>query len=717
MVRHHGAAFLETQFDHLIASCHAYNFAKATSTCSTPPSVFIPAPIPSLETQTQELSPPVTLKRIFKLFALSGQLDLLCDQWATTIKRHGNILVRHYLGIGDSVMGEHQFIPTSTHHLGASIALLLQASDPDRPSFSFVPLQLPPSKLTSPRQLLRHLIGEILLMKNSLSYLLTEACEEDERFATALRTSVECFINGTNEVANGVAMLLAKHCDSLMQAGWRDTEIERGLMHEAQVWVIDAFRALSSKDHFEAFYKKDLGRRLLLGKSSSDEGETSMIKKLKSECGASFVAAMEGMFKELERSKEIFAQFQLAHEAQRDVKALGIQFEVHVLGEVYWPAAGLNPPTGDKGAKGQTAVEGDAAGGKQSWDATGGVTLLKNVGATGQSSSDRVGEVTQAALIPQVPYGGIKLPSSPCKLQDLFEAFYLKHHKGRKLRWLVPLGGCTIRALFGFRRGDGLAIGGRDEHGIAGASDSKEAFTPQGRASKSGTPTVIIATDDDSSPTVRNPSDHPPSLNMSDGDSIRSNQGDTTVMRHDERSGKISRYDLVMSQLQAVSLLLFNTHKELSMKHIHDATGIEMEELSRQLMALSFNPKSRVLVKQPAGVKEWAPSDVYTVNDDFNARTSHVVINQVQLKETRAEAEETSNRVESDRSQHVDASIVRVLKGRGKMTHSLIVSEVVQHLNKFNPTHELIKSRISNLIERDFIARDPGDTDVYHYVS
>eukprot|EP00923_Selenidium_pygospionis_P042822 GHVN01073908.1.p1 GENE.GHVN01073908.1~~GHVN01073908.1.p1 ORF type:complete len:446 (-),score=82.74 GHVN01073908.1:364-1668(-) len=434
---------------------------------------------------------------------------------------------------------------------------------------------------------------------------------------------------------------------------------------------------------------------------------------------------MEGMFKELERSKEIFAQFQLAHEAQRDVKAVGIQFEVHVLGEVYWPAAGLNAQTGDKGAKGQTAVEGVAAGRKQSWDATGGVTSLKNVGVTGQSGSDRVGEVTQAALIPQVPYGGIKLPSSPCKLQDLFEAFYLKHHKGRKLRWLVPLGGCTIRALFGFKRGDGRVTGSeahnRDEHEIAGgevnATDSKEAFTPQGRASKSGTPTVIIATDDDSSPTVRNPLEHPPSLKMSDGHPSRSNQEDTTVMGHDERRGKLSRYDLVMSQLQAVSLLLFNTHKELSMKHIHDATGIEMEELSRQLLALSFNPKSRVLIKQPAGVKEWAPSDVYTVNDDFNARTSHVVINQVQLKETRAEAEETSNRVESDRSQHVDASIVRVLKGRGKMTHSLIVSEVVQHLNKFNPTHELIKSRISNLIERDFIARDPGDTDVYHYVS
>jgi hypothetical protein len=35
---------------------------------------------------------------------------------------------------------------------------------------------------------------------------------------------------------------------------------------------------------FEAFYKKDLAKRLLLGKSASIDAEKSMIGKLKAEC-------------------------------------------------------------------------------------------------------------------------------------------------------------------------------------------------------------------------------------------------------------------------------------------------------------------------------------------------------------------------------------------------------------------------------------------------
>lgn len=41
------------------------------------------------------------------------------------------------------------------------------------------------------------------------------------------------------------------------------------------------FRYLQGKDVFEAFYKKDLAKRLLLGKSSSFDLEKSMISKLK----------------------------------------------------------------------------------------------------------------------------------------------------------------------------------------------------------------------------------------------------------------------------------------------------------------------------------------------------------------------------------------------------------------------------------------------------
>jgi hypothetical protein len=51
------------------------------------------------------------------------------------------------------------------------------------------------------------------------------------------------------------------------------------------------------KDVFEAFYKKDLARRLLLNRSVSADAEKSCIAKLKAECGSQFTNKLEGMFK------------------------------------------------------------------------------------------------------------------------------------------------------------------------------------------------------------------------------------------------------------------------------------------------------------------------------------------------------------------------------------------------------------------------------------
>lgn len=60
---------------------------------------------------------------------------------------------------------------------------------------------------------------------------------------------------------------------------------------------------------FEAFYKKDLAKRLLLGKSASIDAEKSMIGKLKAECGSQFTNKLEGMFKDMDLSKDIMKSF------------------------------------------------------------------------------------------------------------------------------------------------------------------------------------------------------------------------------------------------------------------------------------------------------------------------------------------------------------------------------------------------------------------------
>ena len=67
-------------------------------------------------------------------------------------------------------------------------------------------------------------------------------------------------------------------------------------MHDSA--PIPVRRGAQGKDVFEAFYKKDLAKRLLLGRSASNDAEKGMITKLKAECGAQFTNKLEGMFKD-----------------------------------------------------------------------------------------------------------------------------------------------------------------------------------------------------------------------------------------------------------------------------------------------------------------------------------------------------------------------------------------------------------------------------------
>lgn len=59
---------------------------------------------------------------------------------------------------------------------------------------------------------------------------------------------------------------------------------------------------------FEAFYRKDLARRLLLRKSAVQEREEQVVAALRAECGAQYVSKIEGMFKDLAASQDVLTR-------------------------------------------------------------------------------------------------------------------------------------------------------------------------------------------------------------------------------------------------------------------------------------------------------------------------------------------------------------------------------------------------------------------------
>lgn len=104
-----------------------------------------------------------------------------------------------------------------------------------------------------------------------------------------------------------LVFISAKFVDCKLRAGNKEAteeELERLL---DKIMVL--FRFIHGKDVFEAFYKKDLAKRLLVGKSASVDAEKSMLSKLKQECGGGFTSKLEGMFKDMELSKDINIAF------------------------------------------------------------------------------------------------------------------------------------------------------------------------------------------------------------------------------------------------------------------------------------------------------------------------------------------------------------------------------------------------------------------------
>ena len=68
--------------------------------------------------------------------------------------------------------------------------------------------------------------------------------------------------------------------------------------------TIAVFRYLTDKDVFERYYKNHLAKRLLLGRSVSDDAERQMLSKLRLECGHQFTQKLEGMFHDMKLSAE-----------------------------------------------------------------------------------------------------------------------------------------------------------------------------------------------------------------------------------------------------------------------------------------------------------------------------------------------------------------------------------------------------------------------------
>jgi cullin-4 len=226
------------------------------------------------------------------------------------------------------------------------------------------------------------MIREIIGLKKRVDAILDQ-CFNDITFRDAAKDAFGYFMNMRS---NRPAELLAKHMDSILKGGGK-AKFSEDDVETALDSCLALFRFISGKDAFEAFYKKDLAKRLLFNRSFSIDTEKSAISRLKAECGAHFTSKLEGMFTDSDLSKDIMSSFRGSQEAAKELAAVcpGTDISVQVLTSGLWPTYPL----------------------------------------------------TECNFMPSLA-GGL----------EVFKKHYLEKYSGRKLMWLHSLGTCVMKAQF-----------------------------------------------------------------------------------------------------------------------------------------------------------------------------------------------------------------------------------------------------------------------------
>ncbi|CAJ1367530.1 unnamed protein product [Effrenium voratum] len=167
-----------------------------------------------------------------------------------------------------------------------------------------------------------------------------------------------------------------------------------------------------------------------------------------------------------------------------------------------------------------------------------------------------------------------------------------------------------------------------------------------------------------------------------------------------------ARKELLVSHLQALVLLLFNSADSLSYEAIRRATGIPELELQLTLQSLTLHKSVKLLLK---GSKEKeVEGDSFTFNSNFTHKLYRITVSQITPKEQQQEEAAVEERVVGSRQHELDAVIIRIMKSKKRSEHQELLSEVLASL-RFPAESADIKRRVESLIEREYLERLPNE--------
>jgi cullin 1 len=188
-------------------------------------------------------------------------------------------------------------------------------------------------------------IDALLEIHTQYQGLVKTAFADEPEFTRSLDNACREFVN-RNQIcksgSNKSPELLAKYADAVLRKGTNGAE-ESDLENTLNQ-IMTVFKYIEDKDVFQKFYSRMLARRLIHTSSSSDDAETSMISKLKEQCGYEYTNKLQRMFNDMQLSKDLnggYKEYEANELADRGSKEKPLDTSYSILGTGFWP---LNAP-------------------------------------------------------------------------------------------------------------------------------------------------------------------------------------------------------------------------------------------------------------------------------------------------------------------------------------------------------------------------------------
>jgi len=242
-------------------------------------------------------------------------------------------------------------------------------------------------------------VSELLQLQDSLKRLIASLQPHGPELIN-LKSTWEQVVN--LDVEPSIAESLAKFLDGILRNNKKMDFYQNpsnSTTSSDDQWlqpiISGLFVPLAAKDVFEAFYRKDLAKRLLYNRVVNIDAEKQVVSMFKAECGTGYTSKMEGMFQDVDWSRETMMVYKQSNPQALASSPSSVEMEVQILTTGYWP------------------------------------------------------------MYPSYP--NLILPTSLQEPQERFANHYKTKYQGRRMTWQYALGQCVVRAN-GFAKAYDLVV-------------------------------------------------------------------------------------------------------------------------------------------------------------------------------------------------------------------------------------------------------------------